>query len=179
MTLITRLGRLFRADLNAVLDGLEEPAMLLKQSVRDMEEVLAGEDAEQARLGDEAQRLGQASDEASARLAALDEELTLCLAADKDELARNLVRRKLEASRHLTLLTERRQALAEAHRRLAARIVEHRQRLAALRAQAALADSVSAVTRDEAVSPWQPASVVSEAEIEVALLREKQRRAQS
>ena len=45
MTLITRLGRLFRADMHAVLDGLEEPTMLLRQAVRDMEDVLAGEQA--------------------------------------------------------------------------------------------------------------------------------------
>ena len=178
MTLITRLGRLFRADLNAVLDGLEEPDMLLKQAVRDMEEVLAGEEAEQARLADEARRLELASNEGRARLAALDEELTLCLAADKDELARNLVRRKLEASRHASLLAERQQALDEIRQRLGARLVEHRQRLEALRAQAALTDSVSAVTRDEPTA-WQTPTAISEAEVEVALLRERQRRAQS
>ncbi len=179
MTLITRLGRLFRADLNAVLDGLEEPAMLLKQAVRDMEEVLAGEDAEHARLDDEAQRLAQALDESRVRIAALDEELTLCLAADKDELARNLVRRKLEATRHATLLAERQQTLIETQRRGAVRILEHRQRLDALRAQAALTDSVSAVASDEVLAGWQTATTISEVEIEVALLRERQRRAQS
>lgn len=179
MTLITRLGRLFRADLNAVLDGLEEPAMLLKQAVRDMEEVLAGEEAEHARRADEAQRLVQAEHEGRARVAALDEELSLCLAADKDELARTLVRRKLEAERHQTLLGERQQALLEAQRRLATRIQSHRQRLDALHAQAALSDSVEAVTRHESPSNWQTPPVISEAEVEVALLRERQRRAQS
>jgi len=177
MTLITRLGRLFRADLNAVLDGLEEPAMLLKQAVRDMEEVLAGEEAEHLRLGDEAQRLAQALDEGRLRVAALDEELTLCLAADKDELARNLVRRKLEVERHHALLAERQQVLAEAARRLAARILEHRQRIEGLHAQAALSDSADAVTGKDAAPARQSPAAISEAEIEVALLRERQRRA--
>ena len=179
MTLITRLGRLFRADLNAVLDGLEEPGMLLKQAVRDMEEVLSGEDAELARRADEVQALKLALDESRARLAALDEELSLCLAADKNELARDLVRRKLEAARHETRLVERQQLLSETQRRLAARILEHRQRLEALRAQAALHDSVGGVTREETAGGWQNAAAISEAEIEVALLRERQRRAQS
>ncbi len=179
MTLITRLGRLFRADLNAVLDGLEEPAMLLKQAVRDMEEALAGEEAEHARLGADAERLAQAQHEGRARLDALDEELSLCLAADKDELARNLVRRKLEAQRHHARLGERQQALAETQRRLAARIQAHRQRLAALHAQAALSDSAEVVTRNEAAPAWQTPAAISEAEIEVALMRERQRRAQS
>ena len=179
MTLITRLGRLFRADLNAVLDGLEEPGMLLKQAVRDMQEVLSGEEAELGHRDGEVQALRLAMDESCARLAALDEELSLCLAAAKDELARDLVRRKLEAARHETRLVERQQALSETQRRLAARILEHRQRLDALRADAALYDSVAGVTRDQATGGWQCASTISEAEIEVALLRERQRRAQS
>ncbi len=179
MTLITRLGRLFRADFNAVLDGLEEPTMLLKQAVRDMEEVLNGEDAELARHADEAQRLMLAVDESRGRLATLDEELDLCLAADKEELARDLVRRKLEAARHAALLAERQQALIEIQRRLTARIVEHRQRLDTLRAQAALHHSAGTVTREPAAGGWPNTAAISEAEIEVALLRERQRRTQS
>ena len=179
MTLITRLGRLFRADFNAVLDGLEEPGMLLKQAVRDMEEVLSGEDAELARRADDVQALKLALDESRARLAALDEELSLCLAADKDELARHLVRRKLDAAHHQARLLERQQALTETQRRLVARNLEHRQRLEPLRAQAGLHDSVAGVTREETAGGWQSAAAISEAEIEVALLRERQRRAQS
>lgn len=179
MTLITRLGRLFRADFNAVLDGLEEPGMLLKQAVRDMEEVLSGEDAALAHYVDQVQALKLALDESRARLATFDEELSLCLAADKDELARDLVRRKLEAARHEARLVERQQSLGEMQRRLATRILEHRQRLEALRAQAALHDSVGGVTREEAAGGWQSTAAISAAEIEVALLRERQRRAQS
>ena len=40
MTLITRLSRLFHADVNAVIDQLEEPELLLKQAIREMEETL-------------------------------------------------------------------------------------------------------------------------------------------
>ena len=111
MTLMTRLGRLFRADLNAVLDGLEEPAALLKQAVREMEEILAGEDAARARLGLEEARLAQASADCRTRVAQLDDELSLCLGAGKDELARGLVRRKLEAASHEDALLKRLQGL--------------------------------------------------------------------
>ena len=41
MALITRVSRLFQADLHAVLDRIEEPEVLLKQAVREMEEELA------------------------------------------------------------------------------------------------------------------------------------------
>ena len=41
MTLIARVSRLFRADLHAVLDRVEEPDLVLRQAVREMEEDLA------------------------------------------------------------------------------------------------------------------------------------------
>ena len=49
MALITRIGRLFSADLNAVLDRIEEPDVLLKQALREMEEDLQ-RDAQQLKL---------------------------------------------------------------------------------------------------------------------------------
>ena len=179
MTLITRLGRLFRADIHAVLDGLEEPTMLLRQAVRDMEEVLTGEQAAHDQLAAEVQRLAGALDDSRSQLAALDEELSLCLAADKDALARDLVRRKLETTRHETQLMERQHAYHDAQRRSEAQLNEHRQRLASLRAQAALHERASVVTGADGASGWAASAPVSDAEIEVALLRERQRRAQS
>ena len=179
MTLITRLGRLFRADLNAVLDGLEEPAMVLRQAIRDMQAVLLEEQAEQTRLLGESQRLAQARDEHRQRLAALDEELTLCLAAGQDTLARDLVRRKLEAGRHGSALEARLSTLDEAQRHLARRVAEHGQRLDALRAEASVYEAMPANATEPAPTPWPAAAAISEAEIEVALLRERTRRAQS
>jgi len=41
MALINRISRLFKADFHAVLDQIEEPEALLKQSVRDMEDALS------------------------------------------------------------------------------------------------------------------------------------------
>lgn len=179
MTLLTRLGRLLRADLNAVLDGLEEPATLLRQAVREMQSALDAEHREAARLGDEAQRLAQAAQECQARLASMDEELSLCLAADEDALARDLVRRKLETARHAARLEERRQALADAGQRLAARIAAHARQLQALRDEASVHDTLEVAASDHARCITPSTAPISAAEIEVALLRERQRRAQS
>jgi phage shock protein A len=177
MTLFTRLGRLFRADLNAVLDGLEEPAALLKQALREMEEILAGEDAEHAQLASEETRLSQAINAGQQQLNQLDDELSLCLGAGKDELARDLVRRKLEAANHAAALLKRQHGLRERLAVVSKRVIEHRQRLEALRAQATLSGGVSATPGDEICTAWSPPAAVSEAQIEVALLSEKQRRA--
>ena len=177
MTLLARLGRLCRADLNAVLDGLEEPAALLKQALREMAEILASEEAEHSQLSAEDARLAHALAADQLRLAQLDDELSLCLGAGKDELARDLVRRKLEAASHGAALAKRQQSLHERLAQLASRVLEHRQCLDQLRAQATLSDAVSASSGAAINTAWAPPSAISEAEIEVALLREKQRRA--
>ena len=41
MPLVDRVARLFRADLHAVMDRIEEPDVLLRQALREMEEELA------------------------------------------------------------------------------------------------------------------------------------------
>ena len=51
MALITRVSRLFQADFHAVLDRIEEPEVLLRQAVREMEEELARD--EQRRIAAE------------------------------------------------------------------------------------------------------------------------------
>lgn len=176
MTLLTRVGRLLRADLNAVLDGLEEPAALLRQAVRDMQAALDDEQREAARLRDEGQRLAQAAQDCRARLVTLDEELTLCLAQGEEMLARDVVRRQLATARHEVQLSDSLKSLDAAAQRLAARIAEHAGRLDALRAEASLHDTLDAASDHGASSV---SASISAAEIDVALLRERQRRAQA
>ena len=47
MAIVNRIRRLFRADVHAVLDIIEEPEAILKQAIREMQEAL---DWKRARL---------------------------------------------------------------------------------------------------------------------------------
>lgn len=181
MTLMTRIGRLFRADLNAVLDGLEEPAAVLRQALADMEDSFARGTAEAARLAGEAALLAQAAEDAAGRAARAAEEAALCLDAGKDDLARTSLRRQLECElrarecrRHLERLDATRAALAT-------RLAAQRERLAALNARAALVPDPAGEAPGDGLSdaPWSGAAhgAVSEAEVEVALLALRGRRA--
>ncbi|MGE3850042.1 MAG: PspA/IM30 family protein, partial [Gammaproteobacteria bacterium] len=97
MTLLTRLGRLLRADLHTVIDGLEEPAAALREALRDMRHALARGADEEARLVREAERLAQALEVARTQAVRAAEDLTLCLDADAGDVARTAMRRRLEA----------------------------------------------------------------------------------
>jgi phage shock protein A len=172
MALITRISRLFRADFNAVLDQIEEPELLLRQAIREMEDDLAAREQRIRLAMHEQAALRARREELDQSLSEQDGELDLCFASGKDDLAKNLVRRKLEAqrlSKHLaTRESDTEKYLAEQRTLLD----EHRMALEGLRQKAEIfarrpACAVDAFPRDLAVG---------DDEVEVAFLREQSRR---
>ena len=175
MTLLTRIGRLLRADLNAVLDGLEEPAAVLRQSLCDMQQALARGAEEEARLAREAQRLAGLVETAHAQDARSAEDLALCLDADQDEVARTAMRRRLEAAARLAAVMRERDAQQAQWEACAARLAAQRERLAELEARAALVPGETA--SEEGPVTWPNAErAITEADITLALHAERARR---
>ena len=141
MALINRMSRLFTADVHAVLDRIEEPDVLLKHAVREMEEELArGE-----------QRVRSSSTSTSARRAAaqgrgaclseLGEQLDVCFDNGNDELARKVIKRRLETERLERHVAERRATSRQGARRARARpLEEQREQLDVMRQKAELLD---------------------------------------
>lgn len=175
MALITRMSRLFRADVNAVLDRIEEPTILLRQAVREMEEELAREEQRGRLLEHEQQQLEARLADSERVLHELGEQLDTCFDSGKDDLARTLIRRRLEAEQGRRLLAGRRDALAEKRAGLCRRLDDHRRRLDVMRQKSdLLADDETGQQQDR----WGGHDVgVRDEDVEVAFLREKQRRA--
>ncbi len=113
MALITRVARLFRADLHAVLDRIEEPDILLRQAVRDMEEELAGDQQRLKLLNHEQEQIEARVRELDPTLQEIEEQLQVCFDAGKDDLARALIRRRLETQGYSKHLQRRRAMLQE------------------------------------------------------------------
>ncbi len=175
MALIARVSRLLRADLHAVLDRIEEPEVLLKQAVREMEEDIE-RDEQRLRLltHDQAQVADQQSN-VEERLRRIEQELDVCFAAANDDLARALVKRKLETECLHEALARKRDGLQAVVDELTNRLHTNRRRLSAMRQKA---DLVAADESDRRVQEnWAPLDVtVGDDDIEVAFLREKQKR---
>jgi phage shock protein A len=175
MALITRISRLFRADLHAVLDRIEEPDVLLRQAVREMEEDLARDEQRIKLLEHEhgetiARQAGMAQS-----LAEIGEELDVCFASGKEDLARALIRRRLEAQRYLKLLGGKCTTLQDALAGLRERVRENRRRLESMRQKAELLADTG--TPDPSGESWLPPDFsVREEDVEVAFLREQQQR---
>lgn len=178
MALMRRLARLFRADFHAVLDRVEEPDTLLRQSLREMEEALAADGHRRTLLEQELERLGERDKELQQTLAGIAEELDLCFGADNEALARPLIRRRIETERLQRRLQLHRDKIAKERDTLTRQLAERHGRLQDLRQKAALYDAVEPPAGGAA--DWSPGDEpVSEQDVEIALLRERKRRALS
>lgn len=174
MALINRFSRLFTADLHAVLDRIEEPDVLLKQAVREMEDELAKMQATSRSLEQELEHFDAQETSDRALLSDLDEELDVCFQSEEEELARSLIKRKLEAERRLKAVAAKRAATIKTREGLEAGIAENQGHLANMRQKLELL-----VDEAQAASPHISVAGdinVGNDEIEIAFLKEKQRR---
>jgi phage shock protein A len=178
MALITRVARLFRADLHAVLDRIEEPDILLRQAVRDMEEQLAGDQQRLRLLNHEQEQIESRARELDPTLHDIEEQLQVCFDAGKDDLARALIRRRLETQRYSKHLQRRHAVLQDTRTALTARVNEQHAQLEAMRQKAELLTEDAASERPGDICDSREFGVRDE-DVEVAFVQEKQRRSRS
>jgi phage shock protein A len=178
MALINRISRLFQADMHAVLDRMEEPEALLKQAVREMTENIANEEQQCKFMHKERQQLGERLNDIDQALVKIESELDVCFASEKDDLARSLIKRKLETQLFRKTMTRKREGLAKHISELDQRLQENRSRLAAMQQKLEL---LTETTRNHYDDDFEFAAElhVSNDEVEVDFLREKQKRAQA
>ena len=178
MALITRVSRLFRADMHAVLDHLEEPDVLLRQAIRDMEEQLTCSRDRVRLLERELVQLDSRDAQLRESVKSIDEQLDVCFSSDNDGLSRSLIRRQLETSRWLTALANRRESVQVSLGEMRDRLHHQDTVLAEMRQKAELLidDMGDAGATDN--WPAGPAAVC-DADVEIAFLREKQKRGRS
>ncbi|MBK1647210.1 PspA/IM30 family protein [Rhabdochromatium marinum] len=182
MAIMTRVSRLLRADLHAMLDRLEAPELVLAQALRDMEQAQALDSAKLKRLEHEHARLEQLSTEVEQRLEQERLALEDCLAAERDDLARAVLRRRLEAEQTLSRLQQQGQENRRARAHTQACLVEQEHRLNELRARAAVfeTDEVGGVASEACATSADmglgSTVTVRDAEIEIALVQAKRQR---
>ena len=176
MALITRVSRLFHADMNAVLDQIEEPELLLKQAIREMEETLSNNERQIKLLALEQQKLQGQETELKQALTNLDKQLTLCFESDKDNLARSLVKRKLETTHYLKSITTKISHSAETANQLKAQLKEQQSQLSSMEQKADIFKQDTTANN----ANWTVHSpAIEDEDIDIAFLAEKQKWSQS
>ena len=173
MALIARFARLFNADVHAVLDRIEEPETLVKQSVRDMQEELAKGEQRLQWLHGELTQLGKKAATGDGVLDELNQELDICFAAQEHDLARNLIRRKLAQEQHLRALAEQQDTISHEAAQLDARLLEQREQLAQMQ------QKVDLFCDQASPTGMAPEPTISADDVEVAFLKEQRLRSGS
>jgi phage shock protein A len=181
MALITRLSRLLRADMHALLDRLEEPDIVLAQALREMEDAIAADEQALTSLKHQRSRLAEHSDVLARRHADDAKQLEVCLDAEQDDLARELLRRKLQRERLDAQLSSRSRELDSRIAAQATRLAECRQRLEQLRAEASVLADTDRAPVEPAQDAWSDLEAdgiapVRDADVEIALLAAKRGR---
>lgn len=170
MPIIDRFTRLLSADLNALIDRIEEPDMMLRQAARDLAHELDLLRQRGRELAHERARLGRDHDRVREKLVRLDQELDLCLAAGDEALARHIVKRKLESEAHAARIDAASVGLEHKAQEIEQACLCGEHELARLETALALAANAPVAT-GLAEPTW------SAHDIDIALLREKHRRA--
>ena len=171
MALISRFTRLFRADLHAVLDRIEDPEVLLRQSVREMEENQHEDQRSLKLLAHELDSLPALQADVAAQLSQVQEEINLCLDSDNDKLARSKIRCKLELQQRAQRLQTKQESFSKQVAELREHVATNQHRLESMR------QKLEIFTQEMKQHNPQPSVtsevLISDDDIEVALLREK------
>ena len=177
MTLLSRITRLFKADLHGILDDLEEPEEVVKQAIRDMEEDIAREELRLDDLHAVLRRLAAEAQQIAESMQGLERQLDLCFTAGNEPLARNLIRKRLEMARRAQGVARAQAETRAQSDHLAQKIAEHKQQLATMVQQLKLwTDNRPSRPWMASCSPQFQGGGITDDEVEVAFLEEKQRR---
>jgi phage shock protein A len=179
MGIIKRVSRLFKADMHGILDILEEPEMILKQAVREMQEEIEKSENHLNFLLCQQARLNKIDQELATRIIDLQQQISFCL--DKNELlAKSLLRKKLEAELQIKAVTQQLHELVAEHSQQASQLDERKEKLQATLDKAALFSeqhSNADINEQMSVGAGFMARAVTQEDVELAFLHEKQHHA--
>ena len=120
MAIMTRMFRLFKADMHGVMDQLEDKGLLIKQYLREMETSLHQKNARFEQLKKSCRQIERDMDLRKEEMKKLEKDLDLAVGKEKDDIARMLIRKRksLESTgshlkQQLDLLTEEHLKLEE------------------------------------------------------------------
>ena len=93
MGIMTRVVRIFKADVHGVMDQLEDQGLLLKQHLRDMAEALSLKEVKLNKMLVSRKQVQQEYDKYKQQSILLEQDLVVAVRKNKDEIARMLIRK--------------------------------------------------------------------------------------
>ncbi len=176
MALITRIARLFKADMHSIIDSLEEPLAVLKQAVRDMAAEIECGEKQLEDLKRREEKLSAYKADQEHALTETEQGIDLCFRANNEQLGRSMVRRRLEIQKRIKLVDRERSALDLEREKLEQGLSAQRTKLASVKEKMEIFAEERRHEAPAGEAAYERDYSVSEEEVEVAFLAEKERR---
>ena len=93
MGIMTRVVKIFKADIHGVMDQLEDQGLLLKQHLREMQEALNHKEIKLNKMVGSRKQAQQEYDKYIQQSEALEQDLAVAIQKNKDDIARMLIRK--------------------------------------------------------------------------------------
>jgi phage shock protein A len=180
MTLFTRLGRLFYADVHEILDCIEDPEAVVKQALRDMEAEV-GKDQELI------EQLKRAQEELAAErtckqevLDDTEQQINAAFSAKEENLAKSFIKRKLITIKRIADIERETTRVQSESKRASVRLEERKAKLAATTEKLALYQAAQKEheRRGDASLTGMvvETNCITDDDVEIAFIQEKERR---
>ena len=98
MGIMTRVVKIFKADIHGVMDQLEDQGLLLKQHLREMEEALNLKEAKLNKMLASRNQMQKEYDKYKQQTEILEKDLAVSIHKNKDDIARMLIRKIIPLS---------------------------------------------------------------------------------
>jgi phage shock protein A len=178
MAILSRMLRLFKADVHGVMDQLEDKELLLKQYLREMETSL---EEKQGRLNRCVQSIRQAEsdfDQRKEEVRKLENDLDLAVRKEKDDIARMLIRKRRSLQSSCEQLKLQVEVLAQENSHLSETVARQRLQYDQLKVKAAtLRQQTQSGGFDNGITAVIPSHgwrAPTDEEIELELLQRKE-----
>lgn len=178
MAILSRMMRLFKADVHGVMDQLEDKGLLLKQYLREMEASLEDKEGRLNRMDLAIRQAESDFDQREAEVRKLENDLDLAVRKEKDDIARMLIRKRrslqgsCEQLKHqIEALTQEKSRLSETLARQRLQFDQLKVKVATFRQQARSGGFDGVIAADGPSQAWR---APTEEEIELELLQRKE-----
>lgn len=184
MAILSRMMRLFKADVHGVMDQLEDKGLLLKQYLREMEASLEDKAGRLKRIEQAIRQVENDLAQREGEVQKLDNDLDLAVRREKDDIARMLIRkrRSLQGSceqlkLQLETQTRENRSLSETLARQRLQYDQLKIKVAVFRQQARPKGFDDILAFEDIVAPEGPSQAwrtPTEEEVELELLQRKE-----
>lgn len=178
MGMMTRILRLWKADIHGVMDQFEDKELLLKQYLREMEGNLELKEEHFVQLGKSQKQLKLDLAARRQEIEKLEMDLTLALQKNKDDIARLLIRKQRSQQKHCDHLKQQGQTIKDEEDQLLQILEQQRLQYETLKIKATTycrqSEQAKFYESDTVFHETTTAYSVGDEEIELELIRRKE-----